>query len=96
MGENIGSLEGCGIGFRRRCWEPVGLQGNRIGFGPEAYDNYIEDIEKIINITIKSMRQEDAEKDNCKLNYINDEQLKRIMNTIKKGIRAEKTENQLN
>ena len=57
---------------------------------------YIEDIEKIVDITIKSMRQEDAEKDDCRLNYMNNEELKRIMNRIKKRITAEKNENQLN
>ena len=42
------------------------------------------------------MRQDDAEKDDCRLNYINNEELKRIMDRIKKGIAAEKTDNQLN
>ena len=57
---------------------------------------YVENIEKIIEMTIKTMRQENVEKDDNRSKDINDEEMKRIMNKIKKGMTAEKNESKLN
>ena len=44
---------------------------------------YVENIEKIVAMTIKTMRQEDEKRDD-RSKDINDEEMKRIMNIIKK------------
>ena len=50
---------------------------------------------KIINIVIKSTKYEDTEKKDCKLDYVDDEYVKRIMDILKKETRAAKTETKL-
>ena len=49
-----------------------------------------KDLRKIINIVIKSTRHEDTKKNDCKLDHVDDEYMKRIMDIFKKETRAAK------